>query len=72
MGLAVTGMYDGFEHLIAGDLSHVRELTIEDVSRIHFQGGSILRTSRANPTKSEETIGAVVESLRRLGVSATS
>jgi 6-phosphofructokinase 1 len=69
MGLAVTGVYDGFEHLIAGDLSHVRELTIEDVSRIHFQGGSILRTARANPTKSEETIVAVVESLRRLGVS---
>ncbi|MGE0056874.1 MAG: diphosphate--fructose-6-phosphate 1-phosphotransferase [Dehalococcoidia bacterium] len=69
MGLSVIGVYDGFEHLIAGDLSFVRELTIEDVSRIHFQGGSLLRTARANPTKSEETINAVVESLRRLDVS---
>lgn len=69
MGIQVNGVYDGFEHLIAGDLGHVRELTIEDVSRIHFQGGSILRTARANPTKSEETINAVVESLRHLGVS---
>jgi 6-phosphofructokinase 1 len=69
MGLSVTGVYDGFEHLIAGEITHVRELTIEDVSRIHFQGGSILRTARANPAKSEETINAVVDSLRRLDVS---
>jgi 6-phosphofructokinase 1 len=69
MGLSVTGVYDGFEHLISGEIDHVRELHIEDVSRIHFQGGSILRTARANPTKSEETINAVVESLRKLDVS---
>jgi len=69
MGLSVTGVYDGFEHLIAGDLSFTRELTIEQVSRIHFQGGSILRTARANPTKSEQSLDAVVDSLRRLDVS---
>ena len=53
-GLNVIGMQDGFEHLIAGRTTASRELTIEDVSRIHFQGGSILRTSRANPTRSPE------------------
>lgn len=68
-GLAVTGVLDGFEHLIAGDLSYTHDLTIQEVSRIHFRGGSILGTSRANPTKSAETISAVVESLRKLGVS---
>jgi 6-phosphofructokinase 1 len=46
----------------------VRELTIEDVSRIHFQGGSILRTSRANPTGSAAALKHVVETLNRLGV----
>ena len=68
-GLAVIGVLDGFEHLIAGDLQHVRELGIEDVSRIHFQGGSVLRTARANPTKSEESLATVVAGLRELDVS---
>jgi 6-phosphofructokinase len=63
-GLGVVGIYDGFEHLIEGDTSYFRPLNIEDVSRIHFQGGSILRTSRANPTKSPEATAAVVKALR--------
>ena len=67
-GMKVIGIYDGFEHLIAGDLSHTRELTIEDVSRIHSQGGSILGTSRANPTKDAQALDTVVETLRRLKV----
>ena len=48
-GLEVTGIYDGFERLMEGESDGVRPLDISDVSRIHFQGGSILRTSRANP-----------------------
>lgn len=67
-GLGVVGIYDGWEHLIAGDLSQTRELMIEDVSRIHYQGGSILRTSRENPTKDPETQQRVVDCLKRLGV----
>jgi len=63
-GLGVIGVYDGFEHLIEGDSSFIRTLKIEDVSRIHSQGGSILRTSRANPTKSPEATAAVVKALR--------
>src|SRR5687767_8492390 len=69
LGMSATGVLDGFEHLIAGHLSFTRDLTIEQVSRIHFQGGSILRTARANPTKSEDSLNAVVESLRKLNVS---
>jgi 6-phosphofructokinase 1 len=67
-GLGVIGVYDGFEHLIEGRTDRVRELSIEDVSRIHFQGGSILRTSRANPTAGAESLDRVVETLRSLGV----
>jgi 6-phosphofructokinase len=67
-GLGVFGVYDGFEHLIDGKTDLMRELGIEDVSRIHFQGGSILRTSRANPTKSEEATASVVEALRKKDV----
>ena len=63
------GIYDGFKWLTRGDVSHVRELEINDVSRIHFEGGSILRTSRENPAKSAESLENVLGALRRLGVS---
>jgi 6-phosphofructokinase 1 len=68
-GLRVLGLYDGFKWLTRGDTTRVRELGIDDVSRIHFDGGSILRTSRENPAKSEESLARVGESLRQLGIS---
>ncbi|HEY7281297.1 MAG TPA: diphosphate--fructose-6-phosphate 1-phosphotransferase [Actinomycetota bacterium] len=53
-GWEVVGVLDGFEHLIAGSSAEVRPLGITDVSRIHAQGGSVLRTSRANPTTRDD------------------
>lgn len=50
-GLRVVGFYDGFQHLAAEAFSpaeHCKELFIREMSRIHFDGGSVLRTSRAN------------------------
>ena len=50
-GLKVLGIYDGFSHLTADEFSpdkHAVELTIKGTSRIHFDGGSILRTARAS------------------------
>src|SRR2546421_11947391 len=67
-GLRVLGCYDGFRWLVQGDTSHVVELDINDLSRIHFEGGSILRTSRTNPTKTADGIRYVAETLQRLGV----
>jgi len=67
-GLKVIGIYDGFEHLVSGRTDVVRELRIEDVSRIHVQGGSILRTARANPTRSPEDMQRTVTALRALGI----
>lgn len=64
----VIGIYDGFQWLMQGDGNHVRELDHADVSRVHFQGGSILNTSRANPTKKPDDLRRVVETLDRLGV----
>ena len=68
-GLRVLGVLDGYKWLMRGDVAHVQELDIGEVSRIHFEGGSILRTSRANPTQSAETLGRVADTLRRLDVS---
>ena len=67
-GLRVLGCYDGFKWLAQGDTEHVVELAINDTSRIHFDGGSIIRTSRTNPTKTPEGVARVAESLKRLGV----
>ena len=53
-GMQVMGIYDGFKCLMTGDITATSS-TINDVSRIHDQGGSILRTSRANPTKGKTT-----------------
>jgi len=68
-GLDVVGIYDGFEHLVNGRTDMIRPLAIADVSRIHAQGGSILRTSRANPTRKPEHLERTVQALRELGIS---
>lgn len=67
-GLRVIGCYDGFRWLVEGDTQHVTELGIDDLSRIHFEGGSVLRTSRTNPTRAPDGIRRVKEALERLGV----
>jgi 6-phosphofructokinase len=64
----VVGIYDGFQWLMRGDATHTKELDHDDVSRVHFQGGSILNTSRANPTKKPEDLQRVVATLDELGI----
>lgn len=67
-GHEVVGIYEGFSHLMAARTERTKVLQREDVSRIHFQGGSILGTSRANPTKNPEHLRNVVEALRSLRI----
>jgi len=70
--LKVWGIYDGYKWLVKGDenelMQHVKELRISDVSRIHFTGGSILRTSRTNPVKTENGVQNAVKMLKKLGI----
>ena len=46
----------------------VRALTISDVSRIHFQGGSILRTSRTPITDRAEDLESTLHTLLSMGI----
>ncbi len=65
-GLDVLGVRDGFEWLMQGDIEHVMPLGIQEVSRIHFRGGSYIGISRANPTTDPALIEKVLVSLLRL------
>ncbi|MGK0302870.1 MAG: 6-phosphofructokinase [Planctomycetota bacterium] len=69
-GWEVYGIPDGFSRLMEGDISHVHRLSVEDVSRIHLQGGSVLFTSRANPTKDPAKLAATVAALGELQLDA--
>lgn len=62
-GLKVRGIYDGFRHLSGEHFDptqHTVELTIRDTSRIHFDGGSILRTARASLIDQEHLRSSLV------------
>lgn len=67
-GLDVVGIYDGYKGLLAGRTRDVVKLQIDDVSRIHHTGGSILRTSRANPTGNKKQLQNVLRTLTKLKI----
>src|ERR1043166_7150467 len=66
-GYKVLGLRDGYKWLALGDTEHAVRLTIEAVKGIHLRGGSILGTSRPNPTKSEASMRNVLGALEALG-----
>lgn len=65
----VFGIYDGFKHLMEGKLVGI-PLFPETVNYIHKEGGAILHTSRANPTKSEKTLRNCVTTLLDAGITS--
>ena len=67
-GREVLGLPSGYSEIMQGKLDRVRSLSAEDVQTIHFQGGAVLGTSRANPTKQVAHLDGVVQSLGELGV----
>lgn len=67
LGYKVVGIMEGFKHLAAGN-PQIIPLTIPDVSRVHFKGGTILKTSRANPTRSTDALRNVVNALNDAGI----
>jgi 6-phosphofructokinase 1 len=69
-GWHVLGIPDGFSKLMNGETAHAYPLTLDAVSRIHLQGGSVLFTSRANPTKQPDKLDATVKALRELRLDA--
>ncbi|HKX29528.1 MAG TPA: diphosphate--fructose-6-phosphate 1-phosphotransferase [Blastocatellia bacterium] len=66
-GFDVIGIQDGFKWLVRRE-PHAHQLSIDEASRIHWRGGSVLGTARENPTKSPEAMTAVIETLQGLGI----
>lgn len=66
-GWDVIGIRNGWQGLIEGK---VEPLTLYAVSGILHRGGTILGTSRKNPTKNEEDIERVRDNMRRYGIGA--
>ncbi len=67
-GFEIIGFRDGFKWLAAGEAQHCRPLAIRDVTGIHLRGGSILGTSRTNPTKSETSMQNVFKVFEQSGI----
>ncbi len=67
-GGAVLGVRNGFSELMQGRSEGVFALSGAEVRGIHVEGGAVLGTSRANPTKRPEDLERVVRTLAGLGV----
>jgi len=69
-GRKVVGIEQGFKWIMQGEVSRVLPLTPEQVDQIHFRGGSIIQTARANPTKNAAHVTRALNTLAKLGVTA--
>lgn len=74
-GLEVIGIYDGFKWISSPSFDpekHTVRLEIKDVSRIHLQGGSILRTARDSLIKEgkvdAEKVANVKRAMKAMGI----
>lgn len=67
-GKRVLGIKGGFKPLFDGNLNCAVPLTVDDVSRIHTKGGSILRTSREHAERVKERFPIFIDTLKKLGI----
>ena len=70
IGCTVVGFHDGFEWLAERYTDEQHELTIDEVSRIHQDGGSLLGTSRTDITRDRRSLENAIAAFNKLGVDA--
>src|SRR5437867_10171383 len=70
VGHVPIGFHDGFEWLAQRYTDEQHEITIEEVSRIHLDGGVILGASRTVITRDPQSLENTVAALRKLGIEA--
>ena len=69
-GCVPIGFNDGFDWLAQRYTDEQRELTIEEVSRIHLDGGVFLGASRRDITRDSESLENTVAALTKLKIDA--
>ena len=69
-GCVPVGFNDGFEWLAQRYTDEQHELTTEEVSRIHLDGGVILGASRRDITRDSESVENTVAALAKLKIDA--
>ncbi len=70
VGMVPIGFTDGFDWLAQRYTDEQHELTIDEVSRIHLEGGVLLGTSRRDITESPESFDNTVAALGKLKIDA--
>ena len=70
VGCTPIGFHDGFEWLAQRYTDEQHEMTIEEVSRIHLDGGVILGTSRTDITRDRQQLENAVAALNKLSIEA--
>jgi len=69
-GCTAIGFHDGLEWLTQRYTDEQHELTVDEVSRIHFEGGSILGTSRASVAFNPQALENTIAALKKLEIEA--
>ncbi len=69
-GVVPMGFHDGFEWLAERYTDEWHELTINEVSRIHLDGGVVLGASRRDITRDPEALENTIAALKKLGIEA--
>ena len=67
-GKKVVGIVGGFKPLFDGNKDSIIPLSIDDVSRLHATGGSILRTSRDAPENAKQKFKILMSTLKQIGI----
>lgn len=69
-GVTPLGLHDGFEWLSQRYTDEQHELTIDEVSRVHLDGGVILGSSRTDITRDAQALNNTIDALEKLGIEA--
>ena len=69
-GRIAIGFHDGFEWLAQRYTDEQHQLTIDEVARVHLQGGVMLGTSRTDVTSQPQSLENTVAALKKLGIEA--
>jgi ATP-dependent phosphofructokinase / diphosphate-dependent phosphofructokinase len=68
IGCTPIGFHDGFEWLVERFTDEQHELTIDEVSRVHLDGGAFIGTSRTDITRDRRSLENAIAAFNKLGV----